>query len=238
MSNYISVLSRSFAQALCLAGVIALALGINYLSAWTGPTALPPNSNVAAPLNVGTTNQVKDGNLSVGAGANTNTTIGLSTYGAHVVKGWQTIGAVTAPTQLLELKGTAGTDGIKFPDGSVQTAAASASRAFQCASGGYAFSGISLFTCVKIATGGTCTANNTNSNDWPSAAWTCASHAGWGLSGSNPANVYCTVPADSNGPIMSCIDVSTKVNCVWYDATGAGGSWACKAMTGANFAGI
>lgn len=106
--------------------ILISALSINYISAattWTGPTALPPNSNAPAPLNVGTTNQVKDANLSVGASANSNTAIGLSTYGANVVKGWQTIGGVTAPTQLLELKGAAGTDGIKFPDGTVQVSA-------------------------------------------------------------------------------------------------------------------
>ena len=47
--------------------VIALALvlsvGISYVSAWTAPTATPPSSNVAAPINVGSTAQTKTGNL-------------------------------------------------------------------------------------------------------------------------------------------------------------------------------
>jgi hypothetical protein len=53
---------------------------------------------VGAPLNVGTTNQVKDGNLSVGRSTNAATDNGLVVYGAEVVKG-QLIG---------EAKGTFG----------------------------------------------------------------------------------------------------------------------------------
>src|SRR3989344_8519338 len=34
--------------------------------AWTGPTATPPGSNVAAPLNVGTNAQFKGGGLAIG----------------------------------------------------------------------------------------------------------------------------------------------------------------------------
>lgn len=36
-------------------------------SAWTGPTQSPPGGNVAAPVNVGSTDQVKNGGLSVNA---------------------------------------------------------------------------------------------------------------------------------------------------------------------------
>jgi|GEM_PF-3096721 len=47
-------------------GVIA-GLTVNALTAlaWTGPTASPPNNNVAAPVNVGTTAQVKNGDVGV-----------------------------------------------------------------------------------------------------------------------------------------------------------------------------
>ena len=40
-------------------------LAATALSAWTGPTAAPPTNNVAAPINVGTTDQVKDAGLSL-----------------------------------------------------------------------------------------------------------------------------------------------------------------------------
>ena len=43
-------------------GVI-LAAGLSYALAWTGPSSTPPNGNVAAPLNVGTSTQTKYGNL-------------------------------------------------------------------------------------------------------------------------------------------------------------------------------
>ena len=67
--------------------LIALSLGINYLSAWTGPTALPPNNNIAAPLNITNTAQVKNGNISVVAAANTTSNVGLTVYGSQSTNG-------------------------------------------------------------------------------------------------------------------------------------------------------
>lgn len=63
------------------------------VSAWTGPTGAPPNSNVYAPVNIGTTAQVKNGGLSL-------TT--LSVYGATLMQAntlydvWLQGGASTA----------------------------------------------------------------------------------------------------------------------------------------------
>ena len=42
-----------------------VALGATSLSAWTAPGSTPPNGNVSAPVNIGTTDQVKNGGLSV-----------------------------------------------------------------------------------------------------------------------------------------------------------------------------
>jgi hypothetical protein len=58
----------SFKQIFSLAFLLAAALLVAAtLSAWTGPTATAPGGNVAAPVNVGTTDQVKDAGLSVNA---------------------------------------------------------------------------------------------------------------------------------------------------------------------------
>ena len=72
-----------------LSCTIALALGINYISAvtWTGPTALPPNANTLPPLNVTGTPQVKNGNLSVGLSSNTTASYGLTVYGSQSTNG-------------------------------------------------------------------------------------------------------------------------------------------------------
>lgn len=43
-------------------------LGIHLVAAWTGPSALPPSGNVAAPINTSSTAQTKDGNLTIGSG--------------------------------------------------------------------------------------------------------------------------------------------------------------------------
>jgi len=44
---------------------LVLALGINLVFAWTDPSANPPLNNVSAPINVGSTAQIKTGNLTV-----------------------------------------------------------------------------------------------------------------------------------------------------------------------------
>jgi hypothetical protein len=99
--NTISV-SKLSLQFFLLGFLVAFALGLNYLSAWTGPTAAAPNDNVAAPLNTGTANQVKNANLSVGRSTNTASDFGLISYG--------------------KIRSTIG--GVQFPDNSVQTSAA------------------------------------------------------------------------------------------------------------------
>ena len=46
---------------------LVLGLGLSYVNAaWVGPTALPPSSNVASPLNVSSTSQFKPGPFGVG----------------------------------------------------------------------------------------------------------------------------------------------------------------------------
>ena len=45
--------------------VAVLTVGIGYAYAWTSPTATPPGNNAAAPINVSSTPQVKNGSLTV-----------------------------------------------------------------------------------------------------------------------------------------------------------------------------
>lgn len=61
-------MNRTFREFFAKVGIAAmaltLALGFNYLYAWTAPTQNPPLGNVSAPLNVSAIDQVKDGGLS------------------------------------------------------------------------------------------------------------------------------------------------------------------------------
>ena len=86
--------------------------------AWTAPTAVPPAGNVAAPLNVGSTGQSKAGGLILNTG-------GAAT-GLIVNSGNVGIGTA-APASKLQVAGTihSTSGGIKFPDNTVQTTAAS-----------------------------------------------------------------------------------------------------------------
>ena len=57
-------------------------------SAWTAPTATPPNNNVAAPINVGASSQVKNGNIGVnGLAVFGNTLLGGSA-GSNAYLNW------------------------------------------------------------------------------------------------------------------------------------------------------
>ncbi len=56
-------MNKPLQQAKVIALGIVIAFTASYALAWTGPTALPPNGNVPAPLNVGTTTQAKLGDL-------------------------------------------------------------------------------------------------------------------------------------------------------------------------------
>jgi|SRR3989344_1457100 len=115
------------AQFLVLSIALTLALGANYLyAAWSGPpSGTPPTcpagyAGCDAPINVGATTQTKTGNLTV-AGLTSDV---LSVLGNSSIVGKLRIGASGTPAQLLDLRGTDGVDGIRFPNGSVQYSAA------------------------------------------------------------------------------------------------------------------
>jgi len=102
---YFSVIIMAIASIFWVNGLIL---------AWTAPTAVPPGSNVAAPLNVGSTGQSKAGGLILNTGG--------ATTGLIVDSGNVGIGTA-APGAKLHVAGTAGVDGIMFPDGTLQTTA-------------------------------------------------------------------------------------------------------------------
>ena len=108
---------------------IFLAFGISYAYSWSGPTATPPGGNVEAPINVGPVSQIKSGDLGVRS-FSASGNVGIGT---------------TNPTARLHIAGTPGADGIRFPDGTLQTTAAAGA-------GGCAFGG--MFNTVRNASRG------------------------------------------------------------------------------------
>jgi hypothetical protein len=117
--------------------VIALALvlsvGISYVSAWNAPTVTPPNGNVSAPINISGTDQSKLGSISAASFIDSNdpTNFFMNPNGDSKFKNIFTTGSVgigtTNPQQKLSVVGTieSTSGGIKFPDGTIQTTAAS-----------------------------------------------------------------------------------------------------------------
>lgn len=75
-------------QIISLVVVCTLLVGYQYTGAtWNNPTDVPPNGNVSAPVNTGSTAQVKNGALSVDA---------LAVFGDTLVTGTSTMNRVHA----------------------------------------------------------------------------------------------------------------------------------------------
>ena len=71
-------------------------LAATALQAWTGPTATAPAGNVAAPINVGTTDQVKDAGISVNS---------LAVFGSQYIQDKLGIGRIS-PVVALDVNGS------------------------------------------------------------------------------------------------------------------------------------
>lgn len=76
---------------------VILSLGLSYVYAWTAPSTNPPTGNVSAPINTGTTAQVKDGSFGVNGL--------LRGYGDVIVDGNVGIGTAS-PSAKLDVAGT------------------------------------------------------------------------------------------------------------------------------------
>ncbi len=92
---------------------IVISFGVSLVYAWNGPVSAPPNYNTYTPINVSVTSQTKAGSLWTGA---------FLTEGGGYFGGNVGIGEAN-PQAKLHIGGTAGVDGIMFPDGTVQTTA-------------------------------------------------------------------------------------------------------------------
>jgi len=66
---------------------LVITLGVTYAyAAWVGPTAAPPGNNTDAPINIGTTDQIKNGRLGLGS---------LAVFGNSAFSGYMKIGDST-----------------------------------------------------------------------------------------------------------------------------------------------
>jgi hypothetical protein len=83
---------------------LILTLGMSYVMAWTGPTSTPPDGNTPTPVNVGTTDQVKNGGLGLDA---------LSVFGTGYFSGNVGIGDTT-PSNAIDINTTSTASGISF----------------------------------------------------------------------------------------------------------------------------
>ena len=89
-------MQKGITKFLILTIILTAALSVNYLfAAWVGPTQAPPGGNTSTPVHVGSTDQVKEGGLSLDA---------LSVFGGGYFQGNVGVGVVT-PTAALDVTG-------------------------------------------------------------------------------------------------------------------------------------
>ena len=101
-------MQKHITKFLILTIILTAALSVNYLfAAWVGPTEAPPGGNTSTPIHIGSTNQVKDGGLSLDA---------LSVFGGGYFQGDVGVGVVT-PKQKLDIEG-----GIEVGNTTTETA--------------------------------------------------------------------------------------------------------------------
>ena len=110
----------------------AVSFGLNTFAAtFAEPSGTPPANNAAAPLDTSANANTKAGPLTVNSGIVTGTA--GPTYGLLVQSGKVGIGTLT-PAQKLSVTGVieSTSGGFKFPDGTIQTTAASGSTFSNC----------------------------------------------------------------------------------------------------------
>ena len=81
--------------------ILTVLLGVGLVEAWTGPTATPPGNNVPAPINIGTADQIKNGNIGVN---------GLAVFGNSL------LGGATSSNAYLNWGATLGVNGYGIRD--------------------------------------------------------------------------------------------------------------------------
>ena len=201
-------------------GIPLLALlSFTLVTAWTGPTAAPPGNNVAAPINVGSVDQVKNGGLGVNA---------LAVFGNSL------FGGSTGSNAYLNFGPTSGTNGYGFrdKDGTMQfknlgeTGGDNGWKSLQDI----------IFT---LCGGGACGGGGSGfggmySNAWPIAQG-CANSSGGQLLFGNPYTGGASCPAGYN---VQNVFVSQNPNatysCLWlcYAGSASGGGGGGKSYGG------
>ncbi|KAB2937848.1 MAG: hypothetical protein K8F92_16440 [Hyphomicrobium sp.] len=120
-----------------IGGIVGTVFTSMLVLAWTGPTSAPPNGNVSPPVNVGATDQVKNGGLAINALAvfgnaifsgasrylNFGTSAGSAGYAIRDNAGTIEFGNSTGSWQGL-LSRSSTFSQIRFADGATQTTAA------------------------------------------------------------------------------------------------------------------
>ncbi len=166
---------------------LAITLGVTYaFAAWTGPIASPPNSNVDAPINVGTVDQIKSGGLGVDS---------LAVFGNLGVTGYLQLGTTTSACGsniMGALRFDSAGKSLEFCDGSTWSALASSTTQVSAGKIICLYGGIEYQVAQEVAIiGGTC--SYSSAVDCNATTPSCGGKDGqtltWTVNGSQPAQL-------------------------------------------------
>jgi hypothetical protein len=90
---------------------LILVFTAGYVKAWTGPTLSPPNGNISAPINVGSSTQTKLGSLIVNAASPVQNAVGLTVFGTTSMAGIQINSGGAQVGQVLTITNSSGATG-------------------------------------------------------------------------------------------------------------------------------
>lgn len=191
---------RPFAFAF-IGGIVATVFTSMLVLAWAGPTSAPPNGNVAAPINVGTTDQVKNAGLALNS---------LAIFGNQILSG---------TSRYLNFGTIVGSTGYGFRDngGTLEFKNSSGSwRSFLPSTGVQSITFADGTTLTTASTG--ITANITVSCAFGECTATCPS--GYSRTGCNAQKITSSLttvtPSGSNA--CRCQDTASNNTCYAYCA--------------------
>lgn len=190
--------------------VFTVMAGIQYaVAAWTTAPVNPPNGNVDAPLNVGSSHQVKLGSLSINTDVDNPDQYGLDVFGISRFFGNIEVGSTVIPATIKIIDGNQGSGKILVSDASGNASWQDPATAVNSGSGGTIGGGSSAPASLEYKTCTTQQGGYISGNSCTASCTIGKKVIGGGCSTSQPSPLFVTKP-NSDGSGWYCENYSNN----------------------------
>ena len=204
--------------------ILIIGLGVDFALAWTGPSSAPPTGNVSAPVNVGSTNQVKSGGLGVANFVADSVTVGATAnasavtspkycIGTSCITMWWSSSSNTDPICLGGSCASTWGEAVGLGDATYQVS---------CDEGYYSGnSGGTAVLCCKVnkTTGATQCEKSQNGNAWGSM------YDPFEAGGSGSYELSCGVASSNGNNVYSCCRTNRTTDSTQCKTSQNGNAW-------------